>query len=304
MKLKISDLMEAARHNLGAEFMIAKLPSLKAFNILGDDDDDDDDDDDEDYSQIVKRQSPYSQIASQLYNADYKNRIIVIDGLIDMKCFVYAKMIEDWNRCDLEAEAIKPEILEKRKNDKQFDKLFSQYESTWTLTEEELSAMMLSLLPVLSKYPDAKVSPDMLEKGPTPIKIKFNSPGGYLLAYQTLADAISLSKTKVIGINMGLAASAAACLLVACDERLVMPRSRMMIHKGSGGYYGSFEQTDAAQKNYAAEVNEMITSIQKKSKIKPEDLKEYMNPDWYFSAEEAVKYGLADRIIDNIEDLL
>ena len=94
-----------------------------------------------------------------------------------------------------------------------------------------------------------------------------------MLAYETLADVIKLSKTKVIGINMGMAYSAAAFLLVHCHERLALPNSRMLVHRGSGGNYGSYEETESSQRNYKERVDEMIKSFQKRTKIPSKVLK-------------------------------
>ena len=137
-----------------------------------------------------------------------------------------------------------------------------------------------------------------------PIKIKFNSHGGWMLAYETLADVIKLSKTKVIGINMGMAYSAAAFLLVHCHERLALSNSRMLVHRGAGGNYGSYEETESAQHNYKERVDKMIEAFQKRTKIPSKVLKRNMSPDWYLSAQKALQYGMIDRIVDSIDEII
>ena len=103
---------------------------------------------------------------------------------------------------------------------------------------------------------------------------------------------------------MGIAYSAAAFLLIACHERLALPKSRMLVHRGSGGNFGSYEQTESAQQNYREEVDEMIAAFRKRTNIPEEVLKEKMAPDWYLSAEMALKYGMIDRIITDITEIL
>ena len=262
--------------------------------------------------------TPFDQISNDLYNQDYENRILVIDEDIDEKCFIYAKAIENWNREDKKIFDLKSRIknlIDKFPETQIFFRLvrikIDDVESCEAKTEElqaqadalvekhpELESIFITLQEVnISQY-------EILDYESVPIKIKINSMGGLILCYQTLADVILLSKIKVIGINMGIAYSAAAFLLVSCHERWALSKSRMMIHRGFGGSYGTYEQTESSQKNYSKIVDEMICSCLKRSKITRSDLQKRMNPDWYFSSEEALKYGLIDKIVDNIDVLL
>ena len=71
--------------------------------------DEDEDDDEENTPSLLNlgQKSPFASISADLYNIDYKNRIIVINEGIDQRCFVYAKMIENWNRMDKKALDVK-----------------------------------------------------------------------------------------------------------------------------------------------------------------------------------------------------
>ena len=283
-------------------------------------DEDDDDDGATDVSSLLKQgQSPFKTISSSLYNTDYAHRIIVIDEQIDDRCFTYAKMIENWNREDKAVLAMRDHARKLVKKDPEVNSLFSgfnlkEWEGADNLEELEAKAKEKAEA-LIEKYPELVTilsgmttlgiaQTEILSYEPTPIRIKFNSPGGWLLGYQTLADVITLSKTKVIGINMGMAYSAAAFLLVSCHERLALPKSRMMVHRGSGGNYGSFEQTESSQQNYKEQVDEMIKSFQKRTKIPSKVLKKNMNPDWYLSAQMALKHGLIDKIVTDINEII
>lgn len=286
---------------------------------------DDDGDDENDLSLLalsgLAGKSVFKGIADSLYKADYERRIISISEDIDERCFIYAKMIEDWNRYDREILAIRQEIKENMEKDENFKMKISPYiddpyyqgpeadlddaSESEEAAEEEAKEIVHLMFPIMVRHQGISESLyTIMHYEPKPIKIKFNSHGGLLRGYQTLADTITLSATPVIGINMGLAASAAAFLLVACHERYAMPRSRMVVHRGSGGFYGTYEQTDAGQADYKAQVDEMIDSFIKRTKVSEKDLKDKMNPDWYFSAEEALQYGLVDYVVTNISDLL
>lgn len=269
------------------------------------------DDDEANISQLLNlgQKSPFSTIASNLYNIDYKNRIIVIDEGIDERCFVYAKMIENWNRTDLKVINLKAKFQDYLKKNPEIGPLLG------LVVFDSVEEANIKIQEILDKYPELKPSlaelqnmdipnTKILEYEATPIKIKFNSPGGWMLAYETLADVIKLSKTKVIGINMGMAYSAAAFLLVACHERLALPKSHMLVHRGSGGNYGSFEQTESFQQHYKSRINKMMKSFQERTKIPYRILNKYMTPDWYLTAEEALKYGMIDRIVTDITEII
>ncbi len=272
---------------------------------------DDDDDEDENTTSVVNlgQKSPFASISADLYNIDYKNRIIVINEGIDQRCFVYAKMIENWNRMDRQVLDLKAEIEALLKIDQSIGVLFGligvESQEEWQEKFKELVVKYPVLTSLFSLLSDLKIPSNViLNYEAKPIKIKFNSHGGWMLAYETLADVIKLSKTKVIGINMGMAYSAAAFLLVHCHERLALANSRMLVHRGSGGNFGSYEETESSQRNYKERVDEMIKSFQKRTKIPSKILKKNMNPDWYLSAQMAVKYGMIDRIVTDISEIL
>jgi ATP-dependent Clp protease protease subunit len=227
-------------------------------------------------------------------------------------------MIENWNREDRKIFELKDQIKKLIEKDPEVEIFFNGIklkgvdDVDMDAKQEEISKKFDELV---DKYPEfgtiladlsaTKISNlSILSYDPPPIKIKFNSPGGWMVAYHTLADVIALSKTKVIGINMGMAYSAAAFLLIACHERLALPKSRMLIHRGSGGNFGSYEQTESAQQNYKEEVDEIIASFKKRTNVPENVLREKMAPDWYLSANMALKYGIIDRIITDITEIL
>ena len=272
---------------------------------------DDDDDDDEVMSPLLNigQKSPFESISADLYNIDYKNRIIVINEGIDQRCFVYAKMIENWNRIDKKALDLKAEFESLLKKDPDIGVFLGLIEVDSQEDGQKKFNELVAKYPVLASLfvnlQNLKIpSSDILDYEAKPIKIKFNSNGGWMLAYETLADVIKLSKTKVIGINMGMAYSAAAFLLVHCHERLALANSRMLVHRGSGGNYGSYEETESAQRNYKERVDDMIDAFRKRTKIPMKVLKKNMNPDWYLSAQMALKYGMIDRIVTDISEII
>lgn len=274
-------------------------------------DEDEDDDDDESAPSLLNlgQRNPFASISADLYNIDYKNRIIVINEGIDQRCFIYAKMVENWNREDKKVLDLKAEFQALLNIDPEIGVLFGLISVESQEEGQEKFNELVAKYPVLASLfatlHELKVPSNViLNYEAKPIKIKFNSHGGWMLAYETLVDVIKLSKTKVIGINMGMAYSAAAFLLIHCHERLALSNSRMLVHRGSGGNYGSYEETESSQRNYKERVDEMIDAFRKRTKIPMKVLKKNMNPDWYLSAQMALKYGMVDRIVTSIDEII
>lgn len=138
-----------------------------------------------------------------------------------------------------------------------------------------------------------------------PIKLLLFSPGGALSVYESLADVISISNTKVIGVNMGEAASAACFIYLSCHERLALPSAKFLLHRGSvDGLSGSYAEVIAMIDAYQEQIEKLCEKIVEKTNIKSEDIEEYMQADWYMTAEEAVQYHVCDRIVKNIDEIL
>ena len=137
-----------------------------------------------------------------------------------------------------------------------------------------------------------------------PIKILIDSPGGLLSETMSVASTIVQSKTPIITINMADAYSGAAILLMSGHKRYAMPYSRAMLHTGSGGTSGTFEQTEEQQKMYKRQVEDMGKYILARTGMDEKVFKRNKTKDWYMNPEDQVKYGLVHEITDNIFDLL
>jgi len=137
------------------------------------------------------------------------------------------------------------------------------------------------------------------------IKLFFFSPGGALNVYENLAEIISKSKTKVIGVNMGMAASAACMIFLACHERFTLSNASFLIHKGSmSGLSGSADEIMAAVADYGRQLIQMQEKIKSRTRITDEDFEKNMHPDWYLNSQEALRYGVCDKIVEDLDDIL
>lgn len=132
------------------------------------------------------------------------------------------------------------------------------------------------------------------------IDIYINSPGGSTSAGLAIYDCMQLVKADVSTICMGLAASAAALLLAggAAEKRFALPFARVLIHQpwvsGIGG-----QATDIGI--HAREIlrtREVLNEILSKHTGKSaEEIQRDTERDYYLSADEAVDYGIIDKVI-------
>jgi len=128
-----------------------------------------------------------------------------------------------------------------------------------------------------------------------------NSPGGAVTEGLAILDTMDYIKPDVRTIVMGQACSMGSLLAQAGTpgKRMVLPRSRTMIHQVSAGSKGTVMDMQI-QLDEAVRMNEELTQIyvDRNSKGKTyEELKRDMSRDFFMSAQEAVDYGLADEIV-------
>ena len=133
------------------------------------------------------------------------------------------------------------------------------------------------------------------------ISIYINSPGGEVTAGLAILDTMIFIKPQVSTICVGMAASMAAVLLScgAPGKRFCLPNSLVMIHQPSGGAQGQQTEIEiAAQQIKAtrAKLNKILadTSGQPFEKVQADTER-----DHYLTADEALEYGLIDRIVSS-----
>lgn len=133
------------------------------------------------------------------------------------------------------------------------------------------------------------------------INFYINSPGGAVTAGLGIYDTMQFIKSPVSTIVMGQACSMGSFLAMAGEpgKRLVLPNSRTMIHQPSGGAGG--QATDMQiQVDEILKMKKNLTEtyVKHNSAGKTfEELEAAMERDNFMSAEEAVAYGLADRVV-------
>jgi ATP-dependent Clp protease protease subunit len=133
------------------------------------------------------------------------------------------------------------------------------------------------------------------------IHLYINSPGGSIYAGLAIYDAMQFIKPDVQTICYGIAMSMGSLLLAGGAEgkRMALPNSRILIHQPSGGYQG--QSTDV--EIHAREILELRARVDqiyaKHTGQSTERVHADMERDRYFNGEQAVAYGLVDRVIDH-----
>ncbi len=133
------------------------------------------------------------------------------------------------------------------------------------------------------------------------IDFYINSPGGSVSAGLAIYDAIQIIKPSVATICVGMAASMGAVLLAggAAGKRYALPNARIMIHQVSAGFRGTAADINVQ----AAEINKMMDTLMgilSHHTGKPEDqVRKDCDRDYFMSGEEAVKYGVIDKVLES-----
>ena len=133
------------------------------------------------------------------------------------------------------------------------------------------------------------------------INIDINSPGGSVSAGLAIYDTMNFIKCDVSTICIGLAASMGAFLLSGGTKgkRYSLPNGEIMIHQPLGGAQGQASDIEI-QANHIIEIKKKLNSIIAQNTGKPlEQVEKDTDRDNYLSAEEALEYGLIDRIFYN-----
>lgn len=137
-----------------------------------------------------------------------------------------------------------------------------------------------------------------------PIRLMFFSNGGDLEVNNSFVSLVKLSKTPIIGINMGIANSAGCYIFMSCHKRYAMPGSQFLIHQGSAnGLSGTFLQVSAYMDDYNRKMDALHKYILENTKISVEVLEQKMKGEWFVTADEAVSLGVCDKIVEDISEL-
>ena len=156
------------------------------------------------------------------------------------------------------------------------------------INDDVANAVMAQLLCLQSMDPERQIS------------IYINSPGGSFTALTAIYDTMQYIKPDVSTVCLGQAASAAAVLLAAGTKgkRLALPNSRILIHQpATEGGYGQSSDLEIQAREILRIRTQMEKMLSEHTGQPIEKISQDVERDKYLTADEAVEYGLVDKIL-------
>ena len=131
------------------------------------------------------------------------------------------------------------------------------------------------------------------------ISLYINSPGGSVSAGMAIYDTMNFIKSDVATICVGMAASMGAFLLSSGQKgkRSALPSSEIMIHQPLGGAEGQATEIKIVAEHITKLKKKLNTILAKNTKKSLKTIENDTERDHYLDAEEALEYGLIDKII-------
>ena len=144
------------------------------------------------------------------------------------------------------------------------------------------------------------------EMGDEPIKLFVNSQGGHVEAGDTIHDMIKFIKPRVIVIGTGWVASAAITIYLGAEkeDRYSLPNTRYLIHQPVGGFSG--QATDIGIEaeeilRLRKRINKIISDATGQS---IEKVEKDTDRNYWLSANEAIEYGIVNKVISSYKELV
>src|SRR5215218_2034967 len=159
------------------------------------------------------------------------------------------------------------------------------------VTEDLANLIIAQLLHLEAEDPDKDVS------------LYINSPGGSAYAGLAIYDTMQFVKPDVQTICYGIAMSAGSLILTggAAGKRMALPNSRILIHQPSGGFEGQSTDIEIHAKEILALRERLDQIYVKHTGQSAEQIHTDMERDKFFQPQQAVEYGLIDRVIESHE---
>ncbi len=135
------------------------------------------------------------------------------------------------------------------------------------------------------------------------IHLYINSPGGQVMACMAIYDTMQYVKPDVSTICVGHADSAAAVLLAAGapGKRFALKNARIMIHQPWGGFQGQASDIDIQAQEILRMRRDLNQILADHTGQPVEKIARDTDRDFFMSAEESIKYGLIDKILEHVK---
>jgi ATP-dependent Clp protease protease subunit len=157
------------------------------------------------------------------------------------------------------------------------------------VTDESANVIAAQLLFLEADDPDKDIS------------IYINSPGGSAYAGMAIYDTMQFVRPDVSTVCIGMAMSAGAVILAggAAGKRFVLPNSKVMIHQGSAGFRGAAADVQVQAREVLEMVQRMAEILARHTGKPVDEVMQDIDRDRFMTPDEAIAYGLADRMFTN-----
>jgi len=136
-----------------------------------------------------------------------------------------------------------------------------------------------------------------------PIKFFINTDGGDMTTMFFLSDVIESSVTPVYTIGMGKCYSAGGILLMSGKKRFIFKNTSVLIHDGYVNISGPAGKSSDTAEFCDALKNNTMKFIIEHTHITKKKLEENYRKDWFIYSDDIVKFGIADKIVTNLEEV-
>ncbi len=176
------------------------------------------------------------------------------------------------------------------------------------------SKLLKSRTVVISQQVDAKLTAKVLsqlvlleQEGPeASITVFINSPGGEIFSGFAIFDMLNFIECPVTTIVTGFAASMGSILSLAADKgrRFCMPQAKIMIHQPLlMGYQGRASECEIQAQEILKTRDHLVDLYAQKTGKNKEEIKKAIDRDNWFTAKEALEYGLIDKVIHSRSEI-
>ena len=157
------------------------------------------------------------------------------------------------------------------------------------IDDQVANAVVAQLLFLETDNPDADIN------------LYINSPGGSVTAGMAIFDTMNYIKCPVRTVCVGLAASMGAFLLMAGEKgkRLALPNSEVMIHQPLGGMQGQATDMQIAADHIQRTKDRLNSILAANTGKSIEEIAKDTDRDNWLTAQQALEYGLVDKVIDH-----
>ena len=139
-----------------------------------------------------------------------------------------------------------------------------------------------------------------------PIHFYINTPGGSISDGFAIFDTVRFLRAPVTTICTGLSASMGTILMLSPPDkknRVCLPNTRFMIHQPSSAYQGSASDIEIGAKQILKLRDRLIEIYVEETKMDADRVRTDLHRDYWMGADEAVEYGLCDRVVQHVNDL-